>query len=185
MEASRPFASLSAGLLARKGQARPAMRPFRESGDNDLGWNDMGHDRPRVHPVQPVHEQQEQIAEFVRQPVEPPKAAKPTRKTPVAKEKPTAAEVVEPKPVVVAKPSVDLKSATIAKPMASLVSAHKAAFTLRLDAERHLRLRLACAVANRSAQQLVIEAVDAMLNAMPQVDELARQVGHAEPIKRR
>ena len=44
----KPQASLSSGLLARKGQARPAMRPQGFSGFgnlaeaiDDLGWNDM------------------------------------------------------------------------------------------------------------------------------------------------
>src|SRR3546814_8529892 len=39
------FASLSPSLLARKGQARPAMRPqliTTTSTLEDLGWNDMG-----------------------------------------------------------------------------------------------------------------------------------------------
>ena len=39
----------------------------------------------------------------------------------------------------------------------------KAAFTLRLDAKRHLKLRLACAVNGRSAQQLVTDALDHLL----------------------
>src|SRR6476661_10411783 len=52
---SKPYASLSSGLLARKGGAKPAMRPqgFNNFGNNslgggfggsleDLGWNDMG-----------------------------------------------------------------------------------------------------------------------------------------------
>jgi hypothetical protein len=47
----RPFASLSSGLLARKGAARPAMRPqgFGQmgSGLDDLGWNDMGFEPPK------------------------------------------------------------------------------------------------------------------------------------------
>lgn len=47
----RAFASLSSGLLARKGAARPAMRPqgFGQmgSGLEDLGWNDMGFEPPR------------------------------------------------------------------------------------------------------------------------------------------
>jgi hypothetical protein len=51
----------------------------------------------------------------------------------------------------------------------------KAAFTLRLDADRHLRLRLACAVSHRSAQRLVTEALDAFLAAQP---ELAAMAGH-------
>ena len=41
---ARSYASLSSGLLARKGAARPAMRPQGFTGFEDLGWNDMGHD---------------------------------------------------------------------------------------------------------------------------------------------
>src|SRR6185436_14948662 len=44
---AKPFASLSSGLLARKGTAKPAMRPqgfgSYGAGLEDLGWNDMGH----------------------------------------------------------------------------------------------------------------------------------------------
>ena len=47
----KAFASLSSGLLARKGAARPAMRPqgFGQSGASleDLGWNDMGFEPPK------------------------------------------------------------------------------------------------------------------------------------------
>ena len=47
MAEAKPFASLSSGLLARKGAARPAMKPqgFGQMGGvilEDLGWNDMG-----------------------------------------------------------------------------------------------------------------------------------------------
>ena len=52
----------------------------------------------------------------------------------------------------------------------------KAAFTLRLDEDRHLRLRLASALSGRSAQMLVTEALDAFLESVPEVDDLARQV---------
>ena len=53
---AKPFASLSSGLLARKGAARPAMRPqgfshYGQPGD-DLGWNDMGYDAPRPAPTE-------------------------------------------------------------------------------------------------------------------------------------
>lgn len=63
------------------------------------------------------------------------------------------------------------------KPAASKSAAKgkRAAFTLRLDPERHLRLRLACAVQNQSAQQLVTEAVDKMLAGLPELDALAGQ----------
>ena len=48
----KPFASLSSGLLARKGAARPAMRPQGFGGQiggglEDLGWDDMGFDPPK------------------------------------------------------------------------------------------------------------------------------------------
>ena len=63
----------------------------------------------------------------------------------------------------------------------SRAAGRKAAFTLRLDAERHLRLRLACAVTGRSAQQLVAGALDEFLATVPEIDALAAQV----PAKRR
>lgn len=51
----------------------------------------------------------------------------------------------------------------------------KAAFTLRLDPERHLKLRLACAVNGRSAQQIVTAAVDRLLREMPELDAMAEK----------
>jgi hypothetical protein len=58
----------------------------------------------------------------------------------------------------------------------------KAAFTLRLDAERHLKLRLACAVTHRSAQQLVTEALDQFLASLPQVDAASSAVAGGKRI---
>jgi hypothetical protein len=52
----------------------------------------------------------------------------------------------------------------------------KSAFTLRLNADRHLRLRLACAVSNKSAQQLVTAALDAFIDSMPEIGVLASQL---------
>jgi len=56
----------------------------------------------------------------------------------------------------------------------------KAAFTLRLDADRRLRLRLAAAVSGRSAQQLVTEAIDTMLADMAELEPLARRIAAIE-----
>ena len=47
MSETKPLASLSSVLLARKGEARPAMRPqhqalANDTAGNELGWNDMG-----------------------------------------------------------------------------------------------------------------------------------------------
>ena len=48
-------------------------------------------------------------------------------------------------------------------------------FTLRLDPERRLKLRLAVTVRRRSSQQLVLEALDALLDSLPEVTALAAQ----------
>lgn len=49
----------------------------------------------------------------------------------------------------------------------------KAAFTLRLDPSRHLKLRLASAVNGRSAQQIVTDALDSLLENMPELEAMA------------
>jgi hypothetical protein len=59
------------------------------------------------------------------------------------------------------------------RPRSAPGSKAKAAFTLRLDPDRHLKLRLACAVGGRSAQQLVTDALDQLLECMPELDSMA------------
>ena len=61
------------------------------------------------------------------------------------------------------------------RPRVAPGSKGKAAFTLRLDPDRHLKLRLACAVDGRSAQQLVTDALDQLLERMPDLDGLAEK----------
>jgi len=53
----------------------------------------------------------------------------------------------------------------------------KVAFTLRLDKDRHLKLRLASAVTNQSAQRLVTEALDRFLEEHPEVQALSGNAG--------
>lgn len=176
---NRPFASLTSGLLARKGQAKPAMKPqgyTMMSGNlDDLGWNDMGLSSPppRTTPVavtlpepEPVfvHEMQPEplpIAAVIREREEIAEALDPVVETVVpitqVKRKKTPAIVATPEPTSRAKPG----------------GKAKAAFTLRLDPDRHLRLRLACAMGNRSAQAIVTEALDAYLSEIPEMDVLA------------
>jgi hypothetical protein len=222
---AKPFASLSSGLLARKGAARPAMRPqgFGQgaSGLEDLGWNDMGfeppkptvvardvdHDafgddvvgHPRAHPTgltpvgSPVHDQQAEIADRLHEPEvddEADDTAEAFEPAPVVlaeKRAPAPAAPVEkpapaPVPVVAAPPAPRAAPAAPAaaaaprrapRPRSAPGSKAKAAFTLRLDPDRHLKLRLACAVDGRSAQQLVTDALDQLLGGMPELDSLA------------
>lgn len=63
-----------------------------------------------------------------------------------------------------------------ARRRSALDDGRRAAFTLRLDSDRHLKLRLACTVRNRSAQQIVTEALDRLIDAMPEIESLAAQV---------
>jgi hypothetical protein len=155
MSEPKPFASLSSTLLARKGQAKPAMRPqgFTEmSGHDDLGWNDMGHPASRLTPAETV-------------------PAIVTQQAAIAKEL-----GVEEAPKAVLPETRPAEVVSIARSKGGLLARAKAAFTLRLDPDRHLKLRLACAVDHRSAQQIVTQALDEYLSAMPELEVLADKV---------
>ena len=164
MKETRPFASLSSSLLARKGRARPAMRPNSGKSLEDLGWNDMGEAEAPTPALAltpaPVAYQAEIEASF-KSPVA--RNAGKTKAAPKASLDQPASRPVRVKSRV---SKVEEAANT------------KSAFTLRLDAERHLRLRLACALSNRSAQKIVSQALDALLDTIPEIDELA---GHIPP----
>ena len=216
----KAFASLSSGLLARKGAARPAMRPQgfgaqSGAGLEDLGWNDMGFEppKPAIVPVRdedhdafgeelpdqpirnplsaltpiasPVHDQQAEIenrfashdeegedenGEYVDETAE--------LYDPDAED--AAPVVAEPEPVEFVPEAVVGRAPATApvrksRPRAQPGSKGKAAFTLRLDPSRHLKLRLACAVNGRSAQQLVTDALDQLLGGMPELESMAEK----------
>jgi hypothetical protein len=215
MEA-KPLASLSSGLLARKGAARPAMRrPMAvNSGgaaalaQDDLGWNDMGYDVnpdpstpmdyehdsmfnplanavPEVKPE--VKLQQDRIAEQLNVQAEAmheqieqvEQTAATVDHAEIAPVAIVAAPTIVPVEAVSQTPAKIVQIAPkleVAKPRAAAGLKAKSAFTLRLDQDRHLKLRLACAVSHRSAQQLVTAALDAFIDAMPEVNQLASQL---------
>lgn len=176
------FASLNSSLLARKGGAKPAMRPQSAlitghgptpTSAEDLGWNDMGSED------EPVREAE--VLQLTPAPANPATAAEARE---IDHEANDQLEGVAP-----AEPPVRKQQAVIAERLAAPVEdvvatvreagrerGKRAAFTLRLDGERHLKLRLACTVRNRSAQQIVTEALDALLGGMPELDSLAAQV---------
>jgi hypothetical protein len=214
----KAFASLSSGLLARKGAARPAMRPqgFGQgaSGLEDLGWNDMGFEppKPAAGPVRdeshdafgeevselhsktpatgltpvdsPVHSQQAEIAGRLSAytPDDAGEEADETAELYQPEEErfepEEAAEAVEARVEVEA--AVEIVPVARAPrrapaPRSIAGSKAKAAFTLRLDRERHLKLRLASAVSGQSAQILVTRALDQLLAAMPELDAMANK----------
>ncbi|MES2444510.1 MAG: hypothetical protein V4574_16920 [Pseudomonadota bacterium] len=162
----KPTASLSSGLLARKGHARPAMRPqgfvsLTPHSSEDLGWNDMGEDS--FHPAP--------------QPVPAPVAiAVPPAPPPVLQQREMLEEQLAPEAPAPAPLPPRAVARVVREVKAATTNNSKAAFTLRLDTDRHLRLRLASAVHNRSAQQLVTEALDAFLESLTDVDALATQL---------
>ena len=198
----KPFASLSSGLLARKGAARPAMKPqgFGQMGGGnleDLGWNDMGFEPPKPAPT-PRDDSHDAFGEEIAEdaPVHHPTGLTPVQ-SPVHsqhaeiadrlgvdetedEEFDETAEPYEDEPASVAiLPTSAPAPRRAPRPRAAPGSKGKAAFTLRLDPERHLKLRLACAVNGRSAQQLVTDALDQLLVDMPELE------GMAEKAKRR
>jgi hypothetical protein len=216
---AKPFASLSSGLLARKGAARPAMRPqgFGQAGHGleDLGWNDMGFEPPKAAEA-PRDETHDAFGDDV---VEHPRAHHPSGLTPIGSpvhdqraeiadrletedvdevdeefdetaelynpegesQEPNGAESEAaelPAPVIsipspAAAPAPAPAPRRAPRPRSAPGSKGKAAFTLRLDPDRHLKLRLACAVNGRSAQQLVTDALDQLLGRIPELDAMA------------
>lgn len=211
MTDSKSFASLSPTLLARKGAAKPAMKPqwatlptystdvpSPPTGEDleDLGWNDMG-DAEEVYstpestrdstpestvvafgaPDEPLHQQPLTcgVPEVVRQQdalssqvasghVASDLGHEPSALIPLAAHRYARGIAREAQ----AKAPAERQSA--------LSEGRRAAFTLRVDENRHLKLRLACTMQGRSAQQLVTQALDRLLDELPELDDLAKRV---------
>ena len=198
----KPIASLSGILLARKGLARPAMRRSTMLSSNgnaamsqeDLGCNDMGYDvdpdpttpmdydhgfrgaNPLAAAVPEVKHQQDRLADALFADLEPQVGFDDFAEEPESLADAPTLVAVTPEPVT---PLISRRGSTDA-PRSRARSKpglkEKAAFTLRLDSERHLKLRLACAVRHQSAQQLVTDALDALLESMPEIDDLASHI---------
>ena len=228
MSDAKPFASLGATLLARKGSAKPAMRPQasraavngQAAAQNleDLGWDDMGDEdnaanhtaevlslTPSPHnkeaealtdsaspkpKVRSMHEElalrlaEEQAGANPAAKKQALPAATPAKKqalAPIDYDELNEAEAEDedefeaPSNVQPMAAMARRTEAPRVKPQAANDS-RRAAFTLRLDAKRHLKLRLASTVRGRSAQQLVTEALDRFLDQIPEIEALAAQV---------
>jgi predicted HicB family RNase H-like nuclease len=139
------FASLGAHLLARKGSAQPSIPPHPLAGTRG------------------VDALEAKIIATLTQVQEVPSISD----APVGIDTPMAADA--PTLKTVDTPQVSVKSAKASSKESNKEKLQegqrirKAAFTLRLDPERHLRLRLLSAYSNRSSQQLVLEALDRLL----------------------
>lgn len=202
MNEPKPFASLSSGLLARKGSAKPAMRPqsYRYTNDSnglavaspsldDLGWNDMGddvtpdtsstpvalHGAPVARLVIPprVVVQQEELAQRLETGQQEHEEASGGSHAPATDSAEMNAFVAPKSHETPAASPMPLGDVRADAPRTSAAGKPKAAFTLRLDPDRHLRLRLICAVTHRSAQQVVTQALDEFLARQPENSRLA------------
>lgn len=162
------FASLNPALLARKGGAKPAMRPQVAPLDpaalasvadeqlEDLGWNDMGSEEETGAQVVPI------TAKAANEDVT-------DAESPVVRR-----QQKELSDRVLADAAMTTRETAKVKSRAK--SGKRAAFTLRLDADRHLKLRLASTMKGVSAQALVTEALDAMLEQFEELDALAERM---------
>jgi hypothetical protein len=201
MSDPKPLASLSPTLLARKGAAKPAMRRqvhypdslARMAAEDDLGWNDMGDEEHLAHQTREPTDTAEPISEQFHDPRGDVVPIKAQVELPTESIKPMvihhqeeiARQVIAPAPVHVpvylpAAVATEEPTGVVPAPAklrrSALESGRRAAFTLRMDAERHLKLRLACTIRNRSAQQLVTEALDRLIDELPDLATLAAQV---------
>ena len=169
MSEHNAFASLTPRLLARKGAAKPAMRrqdtsKFVSGGapvqPDDLGWNDWGQN----------NDQKRDQAQVSPEPAARPAARAQTRAADLSeREIPEVLRQIE---------QIAWRiNQTVPPPQASASEGRRAAFTLRLDAERHFRLKMAGVVLNRSAQVLVTEALDKYLSEIPEVAHLQSAAG--------
>lgn len=239
MNEPKPFASLTGSILARKGSARPAMRPqtaqfsYDASSaarqlEEDLGWNDMGEmpdlgdlssmvdfgepdettqfsarggkldlsglssmtelnhaANDAVAEADEYSDEYEALEEFDEELIEPIAAAY----EPIAE--PVVAEIVtlipNASPPQAERPEVLRQQDEVAERITAAprkrgqrrvtaADGRRAAFTLRLDTERHLKLRLACTLTGKSAQQLVTDALDKLISELPDVSALAVKV---------
>jgi len=201
------FASLGPSLLARKGGAKPAMRPqaaslvadatavaaLAEEQLEDLGWNDMGDpEGPVGAQIVPInadisaesiatgpgpivrrhqrrleervladaamtgpHDRESEYDEEDRAPGGDPVNASGRQAAPVHAQR------------------ADTRSRAR---ISAAESGRRAAFTLRLDADRHLKLRLAATMQGVSAQVLVTEALDRLLSEYDELDVIASHI---------
>lgn len=178
MTDTKPLASLGPSLLARKGGARPAMRPQYGSFAHafqpemeDLGWNDMGaeadeqHTRPHAAAVLSLTATGSAGETSTHR-----DTARTAPEPEVRHQQRKIADAIMEKPA----PAASLRS--IKPRRSAFEQGRRAAFTLRLDAERHMKLRLATTAQGRSAQQLVTEALDRLLEGIPELESLSAQL---------
>ncbi|KEO88004.1 hypothetical protein EH30_01115 [Erythrobacter sp. JL475] len=177
------FASLGPTLLARKGGAKPAMRPqlaplpevVAEDQLEDLGWNDMGHDDATQ-----TDNGSADVVSILNNAATPAELPQGEESPLVVRQQRNLADQLLAN-AAIGQDNEDHEAELIqSKPAPARKQAsrnsRRAAFTLRLDTERHLKLRLAATIQGVSAQALVTEALDALLAGIEDLDTIAQRL---------
>ncbi|MEW4466877.1 hypothetical protein AB1K62_03480 [Parasphingorhabdus sp. JC815] len=145
--------------------AKLSLQPPRDNQTTAENEKTAASTEEELHPVDP-----QQAAPVLRS---IPKEVPSVGESPISAENASTGDVLVPrKKVTKTKPSAKIRRPA----QKSRTRKAKIAFTLRLDAERHLKLRLATAVENSSAQQLVTRALDEYLKTIPELDGLAERI---------
>ncbi len=187
MQFPKPAASLSSALLARKGAARPGQRytqdmsfiePVREATLQNSASENMVEQRidfavstfPDV--TQNIVANDVMLADQLIEPIDTDYMEQETQ--PVL----LPAKMTQQKPYVAQYISTEVRT-----PKTRYASGQKArcAFTLRLDPERHLKLRLISAHQHRSAQVIVTEALDRFLADLNSNENTGLCICRAQP----
>lgn len=218
------FASLGPTLLARKGGAKPAMRPqlpplvqdeqelaaLADEQLEDLGWNDMGSDdnsdfgsdssmpagsadvvpingsiaaddfAQALGPIVRRHQRRLEERVLADAAMSGPEDSDAEYDDEDEGEELYGIDRIGHQGDAAAQSQPELNVAATPAPRASRIpaaqSGRRAAFTLRLDAERHLKLRLAATMRGVSAQVLVTEALDAMLAELDDLEVITNHL---------
>lgn len=154
MSETRSFASLDPMLLARKGTAKPAMRVQLGTSDRTAELSDELEELAASQSELGWNDMGEadNVLTF------------------------DDARRLQSKLATNLSKSASLVNTVPAKAPAKAPAGRRAAFTLRLDEERHLKLRLASTIRNCSSQALVTEALDRLLNDMAELESLTDQI---------
>lgn len=180
--ASEPksFASLGPLLLARKGAASPAMKSqigsfgtIRSAEPEELSASPIqAGDEPHFEDHGPI--QHEPETDFEPEGPEGQITNSQSFVQEAPESEPARPEILNQREQLVTRVADMEPRHTISRQ--AKLSGRRAAFTLRLDADRHLRLRLASTLAGQSAQQIVTEALDRFLEQQPEIETLAAQI---------
>ena len=154
---TKPFASLTGSLLARKGAARPAMRSH-----VSLDWAGVEPAMPQAQP--------EPDALPLADVVALEEAGEDDSRPEVLRQIAQLTAVINRKVAANRRATLDVER----------LPGKKVAFTLRLDPRRHALLRACCTAEQRSAQSLLIEALDRLVDATPGLEDVLAQLPELE-----